>query len=79
LNTALAVEEIEPEDKTRNEVLGARVNLHMAAKKWDMAAAVASGLVKVEAENEARWINLAYSVSRRVLPHLAARQVPSKR
>jgi hypothetical protein len=29
-------------DKTRNEVLRARVNLYMAAKKWDMAAAVAS-------------------------------------
>ena len=42
------LEEIAPEDKTRNEVLGARVNLYMAAKKWDMAAAVASHLVKVE-------------------------------
>ena len=44
------MEEIEPEDKTRNEVLGARVNLYMAAKKWDMAAAVASHLVKVDHE-----------------------------
>ena len=26
---------IAPEDKTRNEILGARVNLYMAAKKWD--------------------------------------------
>jgi hypothetical protein len=51
----------------------------MAAKKWDMAAAIASHLVKVEPENEAWWINLAYSVRRRVLLHLAARQVPSKR
>ena len=39
---ALVLEEIAPEDKTRNEVLGARVNLYMAAKKWDMVAAVAS-------------------------------------
>jgi hypothetical protein len=38
---ALVLEEIAPEDKTRNEVLGARVNLYMAAKKWDMVAAVA--------------------------------------
>ena len=30
---ALVLEEIAPEDKTRNEVLGARVNLYMAAKK----------------------------------------------
>jgi lipopolysaccharide biosynthesis regulator YciM len=44
------LEEIKPEDKTRNEVLGARVNLYLAAKKWDMAAAVASHLVKVEPE-----------------------------
>ena len=51
-----------PEDKTRNEVVGARVNLYMAAKKWDMAAAVASHLVKVEPENEAWWVNLAYAV-----------------
>ena len=63
-DAALALEEIEPEDKTRNEVLGARVDLYIAAKKWDMAAAVASHLVKVEPENEAWWINLAYSVRR---------------
>ena len=29
---ALVLEEIAPEDMTRNEVLGARVNLYMAAK-----------------------------------------------
>jgi hypothetical protein len=42
---ALALEEIEPEDKTRTEVLGARIALYITAKKWDMAAAVASGYV----------------------------------
>ena len=63
-DAAMVMEEIAPEDKTRNEVLGARVNLYMAAKKWDMAAAVASHLVKVEPHNEAWWINLAYSVRR---------------
>jgi hypothetical protein len=31
---ALVIEEIAPEDKTRNEVLCARVNLYIAAKKW---------------------------------------------
>ena len=36
----------------------------MAAKKWDRAAAVAGHLVKVDPENEAWWINLAYSVRR---------------
>ena len=63
-DAALALEEIAPEDKTRTEVLGARVVLYIAAKKWDMAAAVASHLVKVEPENEAWWISLAYAVRR---------------
>jgi len=31
---ALVLEEIAPEDKNRNEVLGAHVNLYMAAEKW---------------------------------------------
>ena len=47
-DAAMVLEEIAPEDKTRNEVLGARVGIYMAARKWDMAAAVASHLVKVE-------------------------------
>jgi hypothetical protein len=39
LNEAAQVlEEIQPEEKTRDEVLGARVNLYSAAKKWDMVA-----------------------------------------
>ena len=63
-DAALALEEIEPEDKTGTEVFGARIALYITAKKWDMAAAVASHLVKVEPENEAWWINVAYSVRR---------------
>ena len=63
-DAALALEEIKPEDKTRSEVLGARVGIYLAAKKWDMAAAVASHLVKTEPENSGWWINLAYSVRR---------------
>lgn len=31
-----ALEEIEPEDRIRKEVLDARVDLYMAAKKWNM-------------------------------------------
>jgi lipopolysaccharide biosynthesis regulator YciM len=58
-SAAQVLEEIAPEDKNRDEVLAARVALYMAAKKWDMAAVVASHLVKVEPENEAWWINLA--------------------
>jgi hypothetical protein len=33
-DAALALEDIEPEDKTRTEVLGARLVLYIAAKKW---------------------------------------------
>jgi Flp pilus assembly protein TadD len=63
-DAATVLEEIAPEDKTRNEVLGARVNLYMVAKKWDMAAAVASHLVKVEPQTAAWWISLAYALRR---------------
>ena len=63
-DATLALEEIEPEDKTRTEVPRARIALYIAAKKWDMAAAVANQLVKVEPQNEAWWINLAYSARR---------------
>ena len=58
-DAALALEEIAPEDKTRREVLGARVGIYMAAKKWEMAAAVASHLAKTEPETSGWWINLA--------------------
>jgi lipopolysaccharide biosynthesis regulator YciM len=63
-SAAQVLEEIAPEDKNRTEVLGMRVQLYMAAKKWDMVAAVASHLVKVEPENAGWWITLAYSVRR---------------
>jgi Flp pilus assembly protein TadD len=61
---AMVLEEIAPEDKNRKEVLGARVNLYMAAKKWDMAAAVASHLVKVDPKTAGWWISLAYALRR---------------
>jgi Flp pilus assembly protein TadD len=63
-DAAQVLEEIEPEEKARNEVLGARVNVYMAAKKWDMAAAVASHLVKVDPQTAGWWISLAYAVRR---------------
>ena len=63
-DAALALEEITPEDKTRTQVMGARVAIYMAAKKWEIAAAVASHLVKVEPENSGWWINLAYGTRR---------------
>ena len=44
--------------------LGVRVAIYIAAKKWDMAAAVANHLVKVQPENSGWWINLAYAKRR---------------
>ena len=61
---AQVLEEIEPKEKTRNEVLGARVAVYIAAKKWDMAAAVASHLVKVDPQTAGWWISLAYALRR---------------
>ena len=63
-DAALVLEEIAPEDKNRNEVLGARVNLYMAAKKWDMVVAVASHLVKVDPQTPGWWISLASALRR---------------
>jgi hypothetical protein len=37
-DAANALEKIEPEDKTRMEVLYARVDIYLGARKWDMAA-----------------------------------------
>lgn len=56
--------EIDPEDRTRTEVLGARVDCHMAAKEWGMAAKLAGHLIEVEPENAGWWINLAYATRR---------------
>jgi lipopolysaccharide biosynthesis regulator YciM len=63
-DAALVLEETAPEDKTRSEVLGARVDIYLAAEKWDFAAAVANYLVKVQPENTGWWINLAYATRR---------------
>jgi lipopolysaccharide biosynthesis regulator YciM len=54
-DAAQALEEIEPEDKIRNEVLYARIDIYLAAKKWNMAAAVARHLVKVDPGNPGAW------------------------
>ncbi len=59
----MLLEEIEPQDKTRNEVLGARVT-STCSQEMGHAAAVASYLVKVQPENAGWWISLAYAVRR---------------
>jgi Flp pilus assembly protein TadD len=59
-----ALGEIAPADESRVEVLGARLDLYMAARKWQMAAAVADHLVRVVPENPSWWIQMAYAVRR---------------
>ncbi|MGA7903330.1 MAG: hypothetical protein WCC08_03490 [Terrimicrobiaceae bacterium] len=61
---AKTLEGIKAEDETRNEVLGVRLELYMAEKKWDLAAQVARHLVETGPENAGAWVNLAYSVRR---------------
>jgi Flp pilus assembly protein TadD len=61
---ARALEEIDAEDKSRKEVLAARVDVYMAAQKWSLVAEVARHLVDIEPENAAWWINLAYATRR---------------
>jgi hypothetical protein len=75
-DAALVLEEIAPEDKNRNEVLGARVNLYMVAKKWDMAAAVASHLVKVDPGTAGWWIGGSASPMRLDAPKALGRLKP---
>ena len=55
-DAALALEEINPEDKIRSEVLSARMNIHLASEQWDIAATVTNHLVKVEPEGSGWWI-----------------------
>ena len=63
-DAARSLQEIPPEDRRRIEVLGARLALYLAGRKWQMAAAVAGHLVKVTPENATWWIQMAYAVRR---------------
>jgi Flp pilus assembly protein TadD len=63
-DAARSLQEIPSKDRRRIEVLGARLALYLAGRKWQMAAAVAGHLVKVMPENPAWWIQMAYAVRR---------------
>jgi Flp pilus assembly protein TadD len=63
-DAAKVLEKVTAEDETHNEVLGVRLDLCMAAKKWDLAAKVGRRLVKNEPGNAGAWVNLAYSIRR---------------
>jgi Flp pilus assembly protein TadD len=61
---AKTLQEIRAEDESRREVLGVRLDLYMAARKWDLAAKFARRLVENEPGNAGAWVNLAYSIRR---------------
>ena len=56
-----ALEKIASEDRKRSAVLAVQAGLYLARKKWDLAAEVASRLVKLEPKDPAWWIAFAYS------------------
>ena len=58
-----SIEQIEPEDKTRTEVLYAAVVAYLAAKNWEKAVASAADLVKARPKNPTHWVILAYAAS----------------
>lgn len=59
-----ALELIAPEDKTRPEVFGLRAGIYHAMQKWDLCAAVAGHLTKVEPKQRLWWSIWAYATRR---------------
>jgi Flp pilus assembly protein TadD len=60
----LVLEEIAPEDKNRNEVLGARINIYMAAQGVGHGRSGCQPSVKVDPGTAGWWISLAYALRR---------------
>jgi hypothetical protein len=72
-DAAMVLEEIAPEDKTHNEVPGARVNLYMATKKWEMAASVAKSSGEGRARRSRLMDQFAYATRRAAEVHIEER------
>jgi lipopolysaccharide biosynthesis regulator YciM len=62
-DAAQAIEQIEPENKRRREVLHTAVMVYQGARHWKKAVASAADLVKAEPTNSTNWITLANAVS----------------
>jgi Flp pilus assembly protein TadD len=62
-DAAQAIEQIEPENKTRKEVLHAAVMAYQGGRRWKKGVASAADLVKAEPTNSTYWIILANAVS----------------
>jgi Flp pilus assembly protein TadD len=61
---ARTLEQIKADEEAHEEVLGVRLDLYMAERKWHLAAKVARHLLETGPENASVWVNLAYSVRR---------------
>ena len=68
---ARALSEVEPEDSRRKEVLGAQLDVYIAAEQWDTAVATAASLVRAEPEDPAAWLTLAHLMTRMTKPEYA--------
>ena len=62
--SALELEKMPPDDRRRSEVYGFRVNLYMAAKRWEAAATVAKHMVKVDPHKPDWWLSWAHAARR---------------
>ena len=63
-DSAAELEDIEPELKTRPEVIAVRVGIYGALQRWPEMAMLARRLVEVEPEEAQGWIYLAYATRR---------------
>lgn len=59
---AAELDAIAPADQSLPEVLGVRVDLHMAARQWERVVAVGRRLAEAYPETEHAWIGWAYAL-----------------
>ena len=61
---ARILDEIEPKDRWRKEVLHAQLELATAAEQWHSAVATAASLVRSHPEDPAGWLVLARAITK---------------
>lgn len=57
---------LSPDERTRPDVMGLQVDIHMAAKEWTAGAELAGRLVQTDPATPGWWINYAYCTRRAV-------------
>jgi hypothetical protein len=65
-DAAMELENIEPEERARPEVMGLRVELYHDAEKWTAMEAVARHMIKVHPQVPGWWIQWAFATRRAV-------------